>query len=54
MASKARHAEMLQFAAKKGVKPVNEIYKFEGPETIEAIFKRLHDNKVRYRAVLEY
>ncbi|KAH8889550.1 GroES-like protein [Thozetella sp. PMI_491] len=54
VASRARHAEMLQFAAKKGVKPVCQVFKFEGSETIEAIFRSLDENTIRYRAVLEF
>lgn len=44
---------MLGFAARNGIKPTNQVYKFEGPETVEQIFKNLADGKVRYRAVLE-
>ncbi|KAK5663923.1 hypothetical protein OQA88_134 [Cercophora sp. LCS_1] len=54
VASKAKHDEMLEFAARNGIKPAVQVYKFEGPETIEEIFQKLVENKVRYRAVLEF
>ena len=44
---------MLQFAALKGIKPTNQVYKLEGVETIQNIFQKLSENSVRYRAVLE-
>ena len=53
VASKQQHSDMLQFAALKGIKPTNQVYKLEGVETIETIFKKLSENSVRYRAVLE-
>ncbi|KAH8646212.1 chaperonin 10-like protein [Xylariales sp. PMI_506] len=52
VASKAQHDDMLAFAARNGIKPVNQVYKFEGPETVEKIFRDLQEGKVRYRAVL--
>ena len=53
VASKAQHAEMLRFAAAKGIKPTNQVFKFNGVETLEDIFGKLNSNSVRYRAVLE-
>ncbi len=53
VASKAQHAEMLKFAASKNIKPINQVFKLEGPETIEKIFSSLDTNGVRYRAVIE-
>lgn len=52
VASKAQHQDMLEFAARHGIKPVTQVYELKGPETIEAIFKDLTENKIRYRAVL--
>ncbi len=43
---------MLDFAARHGIKPQVELYKKEGPETIEKIFDNLEKGSVRYRAVL--
>ncbi|KAJ9154901.1 GroES-like protein [Pleurostoma richardsiae] len=54
VASRQVHDDMLEFAALHGVKPVLEVYKHEGPETITEIFERLKAGKVRYRAVLEF
>lgn len=51
--SRAIHNEMLQFSAKHNVEPLVEIIKFEGVETIKKIFKRLEENEIRSRAVLE-
>jgi len=52
VASKSEHDDMLEFAARHGVKPAVQLYKLEGPETITKIFKDLQENKVRYRAVV--
>ncbi|KAK1756255.1 GroES-like protein [Echria macrotheca] len=54
VASRAQHADMLDFAARNKVKPVTQVRKFEGAETISAVFRDLENNKVRYRAVLEF
>lgn len=54
VASKAQHDDMLDFAARHSIKPAIQVYKFDGPETVEAIFENLKNNKVRYRAVLEF
>ena len=54
MASKVKHADMLKFAARNGVRPVIQKHKFEGVATIDKIFKGLEDGKVRYRAVIEF
>jgi len=54
VASKVKHADMLKFAARNGVRPVIQKHKFEGVETIDKIFKGLEDGKVRYRAVIEF
>lgn len=54
MASKGKHADMLRFAARNGVRPLIQKHKFEGVKTIEKIFKDLEDGKVRYRAVIEF
>lgn len=53
VASKAVHDDMLEFAARHDIKPVTQVYKLEGAETIDSIFQDLTNNKVRYRAVLE-
>lgn len=54
VASRARHAEMLQFAAMHGVKPAVEVSKHTGAESIEKAIERLESGKVRYRLVLEF
>ena len=54
VASKDKHNEMLEFAARTGVKPLVQKHKFEGVETLNTIFKALEESKVRYRAVIEY
>ncbi|KAK0645867.1 chaperonin 10-like protein [Cercophora newfieldiana] len=54
VASKAQHNDMLEFSARHGIKPTIQVYKFNGPETIESVFDKLKDGKVRYRAVLEF
>lgn len=53
VASPGTHNEMLQFAARKGIKPLVQVVKHKGVETIQQIFNDLDHNKVRYRAVLE-
>jgi D-arabinose 1-dehydrogenase-like Zn-dependent alcohol dehydrogenase len=45
---------MLDFSARKGVKPLVQVYKHNGVDSIEAAFKSMEENKVRYRAVLEF
>ncbi|KAF3923567.1 hypothetical protein ABW20_dc0107775 [Dactylellina cionopaga] len=54
VASRADHDDMLNFAAQQGIKPAVQIYKHNGVESIEKAFEDIHNNKVRYRAVLEY
>ena len=54
VSSRARHAEMLQFAATHGVKPLVEVYKHTGAESITKAIERLESGKVRYRLVLEF
>lgn len=54
VASKAKHDEMLEFAYRNEIKPAVQVYKFEGPQTVEDVFQKLVENKVRYRAVLEF
>jgi D-arabinose 1-dehydrogenase-like Zn-dependent alcohol dehydrogenase len=54
VASRADHDEMLDFCAKNGVKPLVQVHKFQGPDTVSDIFKRLFANSVRYRAVIEF
>jgi len=53
VASRAQHRDMLDFAARNGIKPTVELYQKEGPETVEQIFDNLEKGKVRYRAVLK-
>ncbi|OIW33956.1 GroES-like protein [Coniochaeta ligniaria NRRL 30616] len=53
VASKAQHQDMLEFAARHGIKPVVQVYELKGPETINTIFEDLSKNRVRYRAVLK-
>lgn len=45
---------MLEFAARNKIKPAIQVHKFTGAETIHGIFNDLENNKVRYRAVLEF
>lgn len=52
VASKSDHQDMLDFAARHGVKPVVELYHKDGPETVQTIFNKLEEGTVRYRAVL--
>ncbi|CAM1508841.1 Fc.00g025800.m01.CDS01 [Cosmosporella sp. VM-42] len=52
--SRGVHDEMLQFSARHNVKPLIQVFKHEGAETIKEIFNNLDSNKVRYRAVLEF
>jgi D-arabinose 1-dehydrogenase-like Zn-dependent alcohol dehydrogenase len=54
VASRARHDEMLQFAAVNGVKPVVEVSKHTGADSIQKAIERLESGKVRYRAVLAF
>ncbi|KAK3313432.1 chaperonin 10-like protein [Apodospora peruviana] len=54
VASRVPHTEMLEFAARHKIKPTIQLYKFEGAETIKTVFDNLENNKVRYRAVLEF
>lgn len=54
VASRAVHDEMLEFSARNNIKPILQVYKHKGADTIKEIFDQLHENKVRYRAVLEY
>lgn len=54
VASRARHAEMLQFAATHGVKPTIELSKHTGAESVTKAIERLESGKVRYRLVLEF
>lgn len=54
VASRGVHDEMLEFSARHGIKPLVQVVKHEGAETINKLFKDLEENKVRYRAVLEF
>lgn len=54
VASRARHAEMLQFAAVHDVKPTVEVSKHTGADSIEKAIERLESGKVRYRSVLAF
>lgn len=51
MASRAKHDEMLQFAAAQGVKPLIEEFELSENGLNEAVGK-LRGNKMRYRGVL--
>ncbi|KAL5603783.1 hypothetical protein FOVSG1_006533 [Fusarium oxysporum f. sp. vasinfectum] len=53
VASRAEHDEMLEFAARHGIRPVVQKYKMEGATTIQKVFEDLLANKIRYRAVIE-
>lgn len=53
VASKAQHQDMLEFAARHGIKPAVQVYDLKGPETVNTIFEDLTKNRVRYRAVLK-
>ena len=52
VANRAQHRDMLAFSARHGIKPAVELYKKEGPKTLETIFDNMEKGKVRYRAVL--
>ncbi|KAK6714774.1 hypothetical protein SNK04_005706 [Fusarium graminearum] len=47
------HDEMLEFSARHGIKPMVQIFKHEGAETIREVFELVQMNEMRYRAVLE-
>lgn len=47
------HDEMLEFSARHGIKPMVQIFKHKGAETIREVFELVQMNKMRYRAVLE-
>ena len=52
VSSRAKHADMLRFAAQHGVKPVVELLDHEGEKSIEAAFAKLTGKGMRYRGVL--
>jgi D-arabinose 1-dehydrogenase-like Zn-dependent alcohol dehydrogenase len=54
VASRAVHDEMLEFSARNNIKPILQVFKHKGVDTINEIFDSINKNKVRYRAVLEY
>jgi D-arabinose 1-dehydrogenase-like Zn-dependent alcohol dehydrogenase len=54
VASRARHEEMLQFAAVHNVEPMVEISKHTGADSITKAIERLELGKVRYRLVLAF
>jgi D-arabinose 1-dehydrogenase-like Zn-dependent alcohol dehydrogenase len=54
VASRARHADMLEFAARHGVKPTIELSKHTGADSITKAIERLESGKVRYRVVLAF
>jgi D-arabinose 1-dehydrogenase-like Zn-dependent alcohol dehydrogenase len=54
VASRADHDEMLEFTARNDIHPIVQVFKHEGASTVQQIFDNIHQNKVRYRAVLEY
>ena len=47
------HDEMLEFSSRHGIKPMVQIFKHEGAESIKKVFELVEQNKMRYRAVLE-
>ncbi|KAH8652591.1 chaperonin 10-like protein [Ilyonectria robusta] len=47
------HDEMLEFSARHNIKPIVQVFKHDGLASVQTIFERLEQNKVRYRAVLE-
>nr|CEG05647.1 unnamed protein product [Fusarium clavum] len=47
------HDEMLEFSSRHGIKPMVQVFKHEGAETIKEVFELVEQNKMRYRAVLE-
>jgi len=51
VASRAKHDEMLQFAATHGVKPWVETFELSEKGIAEAV-EKMKGNKLRYRAVL--
>jgi D-arabinose 1-dehydrogenase-like Zn-dependent alcohol dehydrogenase len=52
VAPRAKHDDMLNFAARHDIKPQVELYEHTGADNIEKIIERLGSGKVRYRAVL--
>ena len=52
VAPRSIHDDMLEFAARHGVRPKVELYDHDGAESITSIIERLEANKVRYRSVL--
>lgn len=54
VASRAEHDDMLDFAARHGIKPTIQVFKHEGVETVNTILENLEAGKVRYRAVLAF
>jgi hypothetical protein len=53
VASRDDHDEMLEFSARNGIKPLVQVFKLKGGETVSEVFGSIFQNKVRYRAVLE-
>lgn len=54
VASRNTHREMLEFSARNDVKPLIQVVKHNGLETVKKVFEDLNANKIRYRAVLEF
>src|SRR5688500_2216777 len=53
VASRARHDQMLQFAAVHNIAPVVEVIKHSGVDSVNQAIERLESGKVRYRVVLD-
>jgi D-arabinose 1-dehydrogenase-like Zn-dependent alcohol dehydrogenase len=51
VASRHAHDDMLNFAARFGIKPTVQLYE-RSVESINDIFEKLDSNQIRYRAVL--
>jgi D-arabinose 1-dehydrogenase-like Zn-dependent alcohol dehydrogenase len=52
VASRPIHSEMLDFAARHGIRPTVEKFEFSEEGFAEAL-RKVNDGSIRYRAVLE-
>ncbi|KAH7116519.1 chaperonin 10-like protein [Dactylonectria estremocensis] len=51
--SRGIHDEMLDFSARHNIKPLIQVFKHDGPSSLQTVFERLEQNTIRYRAVIE-
>jgi D-arabinose 1-dehydrogenase-like Zn-dependent alcohol dehydrogenase len=54
VASRQQHDDMLQFAARHGIKPKIEVYPHNGVESVNMGFEKLKAGTPRYRVVLAF